>query len=93
MRPSPTRMPRAAWVIDLATLQEINGVSAVIGDGVGLEQVGRAHAVALEHDLAVLLHEQGQRDALVRRSPEDGVASCSSRSSVRAATASVIRPG
>ncbi len=30
-RPSPTRIPRAAWVIDLAMLQEISGVSAVTG--------------------------------------------------------------
>ena len=43
MRPSPTRMPRAAWVIDLATLHEISGVSAVIGAGsVSNRLAGRA---------------------------------------------------
>ena len=42
--------------------------------GSGAEDVaGYAAALPLEHDVAVLLHEQGQRDALVGRSPEDGV--------------------
>ena len=50
--------PTAAWTIDLAMLHEISGVSAVDRLGLGLEQVGRAHAVALDDQLAVLDDDQ-----------------------------------
>ena len=40
IRPSPTSMPTAAWVIDLAMLHEISGVAAVTGSVSGWNRFG-----------------------------------------------------
>ena len=71
-RPSPTRMPTAAWVMLLAMLHEMSVVSASTGppgpnSGVGLG------AVALEHDVARLHHHQGEAAAVRGFGGEEGV--------------------
>ena len=62
-RPSPTRMPTAAWVMLFAMLHDVNVVSAVTGPP-GPKIVSGCDAIPLEHDLAALHHEQREADSV-----------------------------